>query len=150
LANVRKQVGIYFTRNLSIKGKVTVLHSLLLSKIWYCLRVLVVPPSFFKTLDGICRVFVNSQKPLISYAQMCQPHCQGGLGLMDPRKQQLGIQFRWLNILLQPHQYPSFLGPILLHHLRIAQDPMDSPFLPLLWPTLRRGALLDSRHIASL
>ncbi|SAL96422.1 hypothetical protein [Absidia glauca] len=150
LANVRKQVGIYSTRNLSIKGKVTVLHSLILSKIWYCLRILVAPQSFFKTLAGICRAFVHSEKPLISYAQMCQPHCQGGLGLMDPQKQQLGMQFRWLNILLQPQQYPSFLGPIMLHHLHLAQDPMDSPFLPLLWPTLRRGALLDSRHSASL
>jgi hypothetical protein len=104
----------------------------------------VAPQSFFKT-GGICRVFVNSKVPLISYSQMCQPHCQGGLGLMESQKQPLGMQFRWLNIVLRPHQYPSFLGPILLHHLCIA-----------LWTLLFSccyGSLFDealSHHIASL
>lgn len=142
LANIRKQVGLYSARHLSIKGRVTIMNTLILSKIWYTLRLLNAPKSFFKSLRSICGRYVSQGKhPLISYRQMCQPLQNGGLGLLDPQIQQRNMQFRWLNIILQPRTYPSFAYDIIKHHLILSQRESAHHLQTLFWPTTRSGPL---------
>ncbi|KAG1325508.1 hypothetical protein G6F62_008512 [Rhizopus arrhizus] len=50
LQNIKTQCSIYSQRNLSIKGRVTVTNTLLLSKLWYSLRVISLPKSFFRQI----------------------------------------------------------------------------------------------------
>ncbi|KAI8328113.1 hypothetical protein BC941DRAFT_364084 [Chlamydoabsidia padenii] len=72
---------------------------------------------------------------------MCQPIQNGGLGLLDPQIQQRSMQFRWLNIILQPHTYPSFTYYIIRHHLSLTHRESAHHLQTLLWPTTRSGPL---------
>ncbi|KAG0954319.1 hypothetical protein G6F31_013182 [Rhizopus arrhizus] len=82
LQNIKTQCSIYSQRNLSIRGRVTVTNTLLLSKLWYSLRVISLPKSFFCQIRSTIYQFISKGiKPGFRYALFCQPLSKGGLGL---------------------------------------------------------------------
>jgi hypothetical protein len=102
LQNVKTQCGIYSQRQLSIRGRVILVNTLILSKLWYCLRVVSLPKHFFKQIRSIIYQFImKGIKPGFQYALLCQPIIKGGLGLLDPLIQRRCLQFRWLRQLFQ-------------------------------------------------
>ncbi|KAG1042928.1 hypothetical protein G6F43_011780 [Rhizopus delemar] len=102
LQNVKTQCGIYSQRQLSIRGRVILVNTLILSKLWYCLRVVSLPKHFFKQIRSIIYQFImKGIKPGFQYALLCQPIIKGGLGLLDPLIQHRCLQFRWLRQLFQ-------------------------------------------------
>jgi hypothetical protein len=75
-------------RRLPLRGKVTVMNSLVLSTLWYVLQVVSLPRTFFKALQSIIGRFINIDiKPPIAFGQLCRPVSDGGLGLIDPQAQ---------------------------------------------------------------
>ncbi|KAG1367218.1 hypothetical protein G6F61_013099 [Rhizopus arrhizus] len=48
LEKIRSQIQIYSQRQLSLRGRATITNSLILSKIWYCLRLFVPTQRFLK------------------------------------------------------------------------------------------------------
>ncbi|KAI8328722.1 hypothetical protein BC941DRAFT_406379 [Chlamydoabsidia padenii] len=90
IADVKKQVGIYSRRYLSIKGRATIWNSLILSKIWYTLRLFNAPKSLFTSLQSICSRFVGQGKypPDIIPATMlaCTKRWAGDHGRSDTAK----------------------------------------------------------------
>ncbi|KAG0927124.1 hypothetical protein G6F32_012977 [Rhizopus arrhizus] len=102
LQNVKTQCGIYSQRQLSIRGRVILVNTLILSKLWYCLRVVSLPKHFFKQIRSMIYQFImKGIKPRFQYAHLCQPIIKGGLGLLDPMIQHRCLQFRWLRQLFQ-------------------------------------------------
>ncbi|KAG1138258.1 hypothetical protein G6F37_010761 [Rhizopus arrhizus] len=78
------------------------LNTLILSKLWYCLRVVSLPKHFFKQIRSIIyRFIMKGIKPGFQYALLCQPIIKGGLGLLNPLIQYRCLQFRWLQQLFQ-------------------------------------------------
>ena len=97
LEKIRQACQIHACRGLSVRGRVTVLNSLILSKLWHVLRVLSPPLSFFDKIGSVISAFVTHRIfPRLSYSTMCLPRSKGGLGLLHPLRQQGTLQLRWL------------------------------------------------------
>jgi endonuclease/exonuclease/phosphatase family metal-dependent hydrolase len=102
LDKIRDACNIHSQRSLSIRGRVTILNTLILSKLWHVIRVTSVPLSFFSKLKSIMSSFLSYRMfPRIGIASMCQPRSKGGLGVLDPQIQQGALQLRWILPLLQ-------------------------------------------------
>jgi hypothetical protein len=151
LDTVSHQVKMYSQRQLSIKGRVTIMNSLILAKVWYLLRILVVPQAFFQKLRRLICDFVGGKKtPRLSYLQMCQPIVNGGLGILDPQSHQKTMQLRWIRHILDPDLSDSFLSTILLHHLSLFPAASYDPREVLLFRENRYGALGEGYRSANL
>lgn len=58
------------------------------------------------------------------------PYEYGGLKVLNPAIQHKLLQKRWLNYLLDPSGYPSFLYPLMLNHLAMFKNANEFPLLP--------------------
>ncbi|KAG1180285.1 hypothetical protein G6F36_010434 [Rhizopus arrhizus] len=102
LQSVKTQCGIYSQRHLSLRGRVTLANSLILSKLWYSLRVVSLTKQFFRQIRSALYQFITKGiKPGFRYTLLCQPITSGGLGLLDPVAQNRCLQIRWLRLLFQ-------------------------------------------------
>ncbi|KAG2230678.1 hypothetical protein INT48_008019 [Thamnidium elegans] len=87
----------HFDRRLSFRGRATIVNTLILSKLWYYLRLLNPSDTFFKRLDSRIGTFVSNKKKLgrFSVQHLKQPIREGSLGIIDPRIQHTTLQLRW-------------------------------------------------------
>lgn len=94
---VQDLVNLYSTRFTSLRGRATIMNTLIMTKIWYCMRLLNPTQAFINTLKSIIYKFVWQQKhPLVSYTQSSLPKSQGGVGLLHPSTQSQVLQIRHL------------------------------------------------------
>ena len=109
LLSVRQQCHIYGQRQLSILGKVKIVNSLILSKIWYSLRLLKPTKRFIENVKKAIYQFVwNKKAPLLRKEKLFLPRHYGGLAVLDPHIQQLILQKRWLNYIFDPKSVLPF------------------------------------------
>ncbi|KAG1039975.1 hypothetical protein G6F43_012394 [Rhizopus delemar] len=101
---------IHSQRNLSIRGRVTVLNCLIFSKLWHVLRLVPLTQTQLSKLQGIGSRFLNSNSfPRISFSTLSLPRSKGGLGALDPAVQTQALQWRWLNpMLLSTARLPNY------------------------------------------
>ncbi|KAG0975382.1 hypothetical protein G6F28_012939 [Rhizopus arrhizus] len=138
LQTVKSQCTIYSQRRLSIKGRVTIVNALILSKLWYVLRMVHLPTTFFRRLNSAIYQFVwHNCKPKIKYTQLCLDPKLGGLGLLDPQIQRHNLQIRWLRQVLEDNHPQSCSQPILLDHIRRFHSGNTGTRLALFFPLLR-------------
>jgi len=136
--SIQSQCNIFSQRHLSLRGKVTLVNSIVLSKLWYSLRVISLPKYFFRKVRSIIAAFVCSNiKPRIAYATMCRPLNEGGLGLIDPMSQQLRLQHRWIQQLLSPDTRSSCSAPYLNDFVRQYHSLNTYSDLGLFFPQFR-------------
>lgn len=103
IQTIKNQCGIYSQRNLSLQGRVVLANSVILSKLWYTLRVTSFPKRFYSQIRSVMHQFIcRSIKPGFKYALLCRSNAEGGLGLLDPLIQQRSLQRQWISQLLQP------------------------------------------------
>ncbi|KAG1544258.1 hypothetical protein G6F49_011124 [Rhizopus delemar] len=101
LEKIQKACQIHSQRALSIRGRVTILNSLILSKLWHVLRLTTVPKQFLGQVRSVMSSFLTyCMFPKISFSTMCLPRHAGGLEVLDPGVQQGALQLRWLTPLL--------------------------------------------------
>ncbi|KAK4519845.1 Meiotic nuclear division protein 1 [Mucor velutinosus] len=117
LNSVRTQCQIYGQRQLSLLGRVTIVNSLILSKVWYSLRML---------------------KPTKRFVE----NSRGGLAVLNPSLQQLILQKRWLNYLVEPQKYPTFLRPFMLYHVSLLPASSEFPCLVIVDAEYRKSSLI--------
>lgn len=65
ICSVRTQCQLYSQRQLSIQGRSTVCNILILSKIWYCLRLLQPTKKFFQQLKSLISIYLAKENPKI-------------------------------------------------------------------------------------
>ena len=147
IAKITQACDIHKQRNLSIRGRATVLNTLILSTLWHVLRTTWVSQAILAAIRSVCRKFLMFRVfPPIPFDIFQMPLTRGELGILDPSIQQLALQFRWLTPLLQNHlpnnmasrwisAHISSLAPVAIHDHR----------LPFLFPALRRGFLHQHR-----
>ncbi|KAG1442792.1 hypothetical protein G6F56_010922 [Rhizopus delemar] len=88
---------IHSQRNLSIRGRVTVLNSLIFSKLWHVLRMLPLTKTQITQLQGLGDKFLNSNSFLrIKFSTLTLPRSCGSIGALDPAGQIQALQWRWL------------------------------------------------------
>lgn len=125
LSKLEHACNIHSHRSLSFRGRVTITNSLLLSKLWYVLRVVTVPKTFLSSVVSLVSGFISRRCfPRISFATMTLPRKSGGLGLLNPFVQQSALQLRWILPLLASSNLASSFW--------ITEDLQQSIVLPLL------------------
>lgn len=93
LTKIQNGCQIRTQRSLSVRGRATVLNSLLLSKLWHVLRVTFVPDKFFKKLRSVMSAFlIHRIFPKISMSTMFLSRILGGLGVLELCVQQCALQ----------------------------------------------------------
>ncbi|KAG2192873.1 hypothetical protein INT47_006045 [Mucor saturninus] len=102
LEMIDKGFDSHFNRGLSFPGRATLTNTLVLSKLWYSLRLLNTSKIYFIKLDGKIDNFMNYSKKIrrFSVAQLKRPIGEGGLGVLDPVTQHQALQLRWVKPLL--------------------------------------------------
>ncbi|KAG1558904.1 hypothetical protein G6F49_004084 [Rhizopus delemar] len=147
IAKISWACDIHKQRNLSIRGRATVLNTLILSTLWHVLRVTWVSQATLGNIRRICRKFLMFRVfPPIASDILHLPLQQGGIGALGPAIQQQALQFRWLTPLLQ-HHYPLHLAARWLgaHISSIAPIALLDHRLPFLFKALRRNMLQQHR-----
>lgn len=144
LQNVRSQCQLYSQRQLSIRGRVTIANTLILSKLWYTLRLLKPTKRFFDQIRSTIYQFVWQKKtPKLRKELIFHPLQAGGLMVQDPLIQHKLLQKRWLDYLFQPDVHPSFVYPLMLRHLSYCQHSQTFPLLPLYVKEYRKSPVIS-------
>ncbi|KAG1044045.1 hypothetical protein G6F43_011516 [Rhizopus delemar] len=147
IANITRACDIHKQRNLSVRGRATVLNTLMLATLLHVLRV---PWIILQTLQVICRIcrefLLFRVFPPVSFNILQLSLKKGGLGILDPLSQEQAQQFRWLTSLIQHHHPPTIVSQWMGAYLSsIAPVVLYDHRLPFLFPKLRLGLLQQNR-----
>lgn len=106
IGNLKKLCMLFGARSLTYRAKVTIMNSLIFSKLWHMIRLFSFSQQEFHQLQQIAASFINSNAKItrFSFESLTQPRPQGGLKLLDPKVQANALQWRWLMYLLHPTQ----------------------------------------------
>ena len=89
LKKIEKRLSFWRLRNLKIKGKVLIVNTLFLSKIWYLVAVVSVPEWVHARVKKAVLGFLWDGKPArVGYDTLIGKREKGGLGLLDLRLRQ--------------------------------------------------------------
>jgi hypothetical protein len=106
ISKLKKQCQIFSARSLTYRSKVTIMNTLIYSKLWHMIRLFSFSNSEFQQLQQIAAAFINNNAKVtrFSFNTLTLPRKQGGLQLLDPQQQAHALQWRWLHFLLHPSQ----------------------------------------------
>ncbi|OBZ81050.1 hypothetical protein A0J61_10901, partial [Choanephora cucurbitarum] len=136
LETVRSAVAHYARRSLSFRGKITILNTLILSEVWYSLRLLRVTTKTLETIQSLCYQFVWMGKtPRLAFDTICLPRTQGGLGVINPYRHYLVLQMKWLFALFSTTNSP--IRKLLTHHFALLQNTDNDPLFSFYSPEHR-------------
>ncbi|KAG1056590.1 hypothetical protein G6F43_001535 [Rhizopus delemar] len=118
------------------------MNVLILSKVWYTLRLLRPTVGFFKALNKQIYQFIwQNKSPKLKKELIYLPFEYGGLKVLDPCLQHKILQKRWLNYLINPERYHSFVHPYMLQHLSLFNNAAEYLWLPLLNSSYRKSVV---------
>ena len=94
------------TRNLSLRGKVILLNSVTLSKIWYLASVLPMPNWAFTKIEKIIFKFLwgDTGNEPIKRQTLYLPIHKGGLGLLHPKHQSQALRLKLFFKIVDPNR----------------------------------------------
>ena len=148
VTKIKMAAQIHSTRSLSVVGRATVLNSLILSKLWYILRVTPLTLADFRQLRSLAIQFLRKNIfPVIPWKVWTLPKEQGGLGVIDIQIQASALYFRWLQPLLAYDQSTIDSHPVsslLSYHIRNVTN-CHYHQIPLLFPSSRSQGLMKQR-----
>jgi hypothetical protein len=148
VTKIKTAMHIHSSRSLSVVGKATVLNSLLLSKLWYILRVTPLTRAELQQLRSPAIQFLKKNIfPIIPWKVWTLPKDQGGLGVLDIQIQASAMYFRWLQPLLTHDQDIIDSHPVsclLSYHIRNVTN-CQFHQIPLLFPSSRTQGLIKQR-----
>ncbi|KAK4516930.1 uncharacterized protein ATC70_000258 [Mucor velutinosus] len=157
ISSIQDSCQLHSTRNLTIRGRITVLNSLILSKLWHILRLVTLTKSEFSSIQSIISSFINRNAKISRFAldKLALPRSQGGLKLLIPAQQAHALQWRWLQPLLDPNQPSLTLMPSLPILRSTMSFVLGSPRFPsyhwpLLFPPCRPSGFPDSGPVHNI
>jgi exonuclease III len=101
LEKMNNILKIWLRRDLSLKGKVTILKSLALSQLIYPTSMLILPQWVIKEANTIFYKFLWNHKPeRISRSTMQKPINEGGLKMLNIEQMDKIIKINWIKIML--------------------------------------------------
>ena len=83
LIKMKSLLNLWYPRNLTLYGRITILKSLAISKLVYDTSVLTFPTKFIATVNQAITQFVWNTKVKIKKRTMIGPKEQGGLDMPD-------------------------------------------------------------------
>lgn len=107
LAKMRRVCTSWDLRNLSLKGKVVILNTLVLPIIYFQCTMLPVPATTLEQTEKIISAFIwKNKKPKISRLCLEKSTGKGGLGLHNIRNRVKAAKISWLKRLAKPPSEP--------------------------------------------
>ena len=102
--SLKERLDGWKDRNLSTKGRVLALNTLLLSKIWFSVAFTAYSNPFLDWVEKAISDFIweYRKQPWVNLQDMSLPREKGGLGLMPLRAQIDGLHLRWWKELWDP------------------------------------------------
>lgn len=113
---IKRCIGLYSGRQLSVLGRSHIANSLLLSKLWHVVSVHVPTQTWIRKVQGAVKKFVTPFNPAPPWSTLCRSKQEGGLGLVDIGAQCAALQLRKIQSLCSDSK--SFLTPLLLDTFR--------------------------------
>ncbi len=102
MASIRKLIHSWSRRNLTVLGRVTVVKSLILSKLTFLLLTLPNPSDqFIRNLTGVLYKFIWKGIDKVSRKQMSQDYRNGGLRMVDIQSYIHALKATWIRRLLK-------------------------------------------------
>ena len=152
LAKIQSSANILSQRFLSVLGKSVIVNSVILSRLWHALWVVVPPAEWFQKVVRVVKKFVLPNNPAPSWQLMCSPKDKGGLGLINPSTQSSIFQLRHAQNMLSDS--PSFGRQILLaatQKYTLAHSPFSAFLNPQCYTKPRpRMVRLSFHHISTI
>ncbi|KAG1534445.1 hypothetical protein G6F51_012093 [Rhizopus arrhizus] len=142
LTKVKLSCQIHSQRSLSIRGRMTVLNTLIYSKLWHVLGVVPLTTTQLASFRSLGSAFLNNYRfPRIAYTALVPSRKVGGLGTLDPCIQQLTLQWRWVLPLLSGSSPTSVTAPFSVQYIRAALSffTQGDYLRPLLFSQCRSG-----------
>ena len=97
LDNMKKLTNIWSSRGLSIYGKVTIIKSLLISKLVYVSSLLPTPASIIKQVNHIIYTFLWKGKDKVTRLSAINDFEGGGIKMIDIDSMIKALRLAWLN-----------------------------------------------------
>jgi hypothetical protein len=121
------------------------MNTLILTKPWYTLQLFKSTKKFFEILKSTIYQFIWQKKtPRLRKDTIFLHWVSGGLKVHDPALQHCVLQKRWLNYLIDPVKYPSFVYKLMLQHLSLFDNASLYPHFPLYDADYRCGTIYNS------
>ena len=108
---LKRKTDILKTRSLSLRGKVILLNSVTLSKIWYLSSVIPMPNWALKTIEKIIFKFIwgDTGNEPIKRQTLYLPIHKGGLGLLHPKHQSQALRLKHFFKIVDPNKTEFWL-----------------------------------------
>jgi endonuclease/exonuclease/phosphatase family metal-dependent hydrolase len=107
------------SRGLSVRGLALITNSLVFSKLWHLLRVTPVPKYWLNDIRSMASKFLMAFRPHPSWNSICQPHLNGGLGVIDVHQQQSALNLVYIQRILKPKRATDFVTPMIGHCIQL-------------------------------
>ena len=106
ISKLKKKTDMLKTRNLSLRGKVVLLNSVTLSKIWYLSSIIQMPSWAFKAIEKIIFKFLwgDTGNEPIKRQTLYLPIHKGGLGLLHPKHQSEALRLKFFFKIVDPQK----------------------------------------------
>lgn len=92
----------------TIHGRVALLNSMVMSKVWHSSQLSPLPTNFCKVINSKSyRVVLNSKANFLAQDVLFTPRKLGGLGLIDATSMTCAMLGKWLARIMQPDPDPS-------------------------------------------
>ena len=102
LGSIHTAIGQWSKRNLTVLGRITIVKSLILSKLTFLALTLPDPSKLFiKNLDSLLFKFIWRGVDRVTRNQMIQNYSQGGVKMVDLRSYINSLKCTWIRRLLQ-------------------------------------------------
>lgn len=95
LTRAKSKLFLWRRRDLTLKGRVLVVNTLFLSKLWYVFATVCLPTHVLRMMRKMVREFLWKGKPSkIAYDTLVAPQHEGSLGLFDPLLRMNALRIR--------------------------------------------------------
>ena len=121
IKNLSTVLNIWRSRNLSLKGKITIIKTLAIPQIQFLFNMIYIPDNVIKKIDELVYNFLwNSKPPKIKKSTIIAPIKEGGLGMIDTQTIHQSAKISWIKRLLQPND--SKWKTLMLYMLNLEQQ----------------------------
>ena len=88
IESIKKKLSYWNTKSISVKGKVKIINTFVLSKLWYVLETHDLPENMLLDLKNILTTFIWKGHKQVSYEFLCLSYEEGGLSLQNIKVKQ--------------------------------------------------------------
>ena len=98
------KLALYRSRSLSLRGKVILLNSMALSRIWFLSTVIAMPTWALRSIESQLFKFLWDDKGVepVPRNTLYRPLCEGGLGLLHPQRQNIALRMKFFLHITDP------------------------------------------------